>query len=300
MEEKNIDELLSEEIAAQIKALSDLQSGTKEKSTANLQRLAQRSKIYLRKASPTILSGLGAAGVIVTSVLAVRATPKALRKIRADSKTNHDGDPEAYSKLEAVKSAWVCYIPAAISGTATIFCIFGANVLSKRQQAALTSAYVLLNDSYNNYKDKLKELYGEEAHQKIVDAIAAEKAKDVYITSTGLVRNSSLDFDEHDPNDERLFYDAYSNRYFESSINRVIQAEYHLNRDFVISGYLPANHFYQLLGLEPLEGGDTVGWSIDTGIYWIDFNHSKVTLDDGLEVLVIDMDWVPDAGWDSE
>ena len=49
----------------------------------NLQRLAQRSKIYLRKASPTILSGLGAAGVIVTSVLAVRATPKALRKIRA-------------------------------------------------------------------------------------------------------------------------------------------------------------------------------------------------------------------------
>ena len=39
----------------------------------NLQRLAQRSKIYLRKASPTILSGLGAAGVIVTSVLAVRA-----------------------------------------------------------------------------------------------------------------------------------------------------------------------------------------------------------------------------------
>lgn len=142
----------------------------------NLQRLAQRSKIYLRKASPTILSGLGAAGVIVTSVLAVRATPKALRKIRADSKVNHDGDPEAYSKLEAVRSAWVCYIPTAISGTATIFCIFGANVLNKHQQAALTSAYALLNDSYNNYKDKLKELYGEEAHQKIIDAIAAEKA----------------------------------------------------------------------------------------------------------------------------
>lgn len=52
----------------------------------NPQRLAQGSKIYLRKASPIILSGLGAAGVIVTSVLAVRATPKALRKIRADSK----------------------------------------------------------------------------------------------------------------------------------------------------------------------------------------------------------------------
>lgn len=31
MEEKNIEELLSEEIAAQIEALSDLQSGSKEK-----------------------------------------------------------------------------------------------------------------------------------------------------------------------------------------------------------------------------------------------------------------------------
>lgn len=176
----------------------------------NPQRLAQGSKIYLRKASPIILSGLGAAGVIVTSVLAVRATPKALRKIRADSKANHKGVPGAYSLLGAVLSAWVCSIPAAIGGTATIFCMFGANVLSKHQQAALTSAYALLNDSYNNYKDKLRELYGEEAHQKIVDAIAAEKAKDVYITSTGLVRNSSLDFDEHDPNDERLFAEITS------------------------------------------------------------------------------------------
>lgn len=34
MEEKNIEELLNEEIAAQIEALSGLQSGTKEKSTA--------------------------------------------------------------------------------------------------------------------------------------------------------------------------------------------------------------------------------------------------------------------------
>ena len=34
MEEKNIEELLSEEIAAQIEALSYLQSGSKEKSTA--------------------------------------------------------------------------------------------------------------------------------------------------------------------------------------------------------------------------------------------------------------------------
>ena len=55
----------------------------------NLQRLAHRSKIYLRKASPTILSGFGAAGVIATSILAVKATPKAIRRIRNDSCVKH-------------------------------------------------------------------------------------------------------------------------------------------------------------------------------------------------------------------
>lgn len=261
----------------------------------NLQRLAQRSKIYLRKASPTILSGLGAAGVIATSVLAVRATPKALRKIRADSKVNHDGDPEAYSKLEAVRSAWVCYIPAAISGTATIFCIFGANVLSKHQQAALTSAYALLNDSYNNYKDKLKELYGEEAHQKIIDAIAAEKAKDVYITADGICESTSLSFDERNPDDMRLFYDAFSRRYFESTIAQVLEAEYHLNRNLSLGGDVCINDFYNFLGIEPIDGGDYLSWFYfyEDGISWIDFNHRKTVLEDGLEVYVVDIVYTP-------
>lgn len=158
----------------------------------------------------------------------------------------------------------------------------------------------LLNDSYNNYKDKLKELYGEEAHHKIVDAIAAEKAKDVYITSTGLVRNSSLDFDEHDPNDERLFYDAYSNRYFESSINRVIQAEYHLT--VILSS---ADIYRRIIFINCLVLSLQKEEIRLDGVLIQEYTGSiltipKVTLDDGLEVLVIDMDWVPDAGWDSE
>lgn len=266
----------------------------------NFQRLAQRSKIYLRKASPTILSGLGAVGVIVTSVLAVKATPKAIERIRSDSCVNHDGDPYAYTKLEAVKSAWTCYIPAVTIGTSTIVCIFGANVLNKRSQAAISSSYALLNTSYQDYKNKLKELYGEEAHQKIIDSIAVEHANDMYITSTTFLGGGSLDFDEHNPDDNRLFYDAFSKRYFESSINRVIQAEYHLNRDFALSGHLPVNHFYEFLGLELLDGGDDIGWSVESGLCWIDFDHRKTILDDGLEVYAIYMEWLPTTEWDCD
>lgn len=102
----------------------------------------------LKKASPTILTCIGAAGVVVTAVLAVKATPKADSLIKADSRRNHDGDPYAATKLEAVKSCWKCYIPAAATGVATIICIFGANTLNKKQQASLASAYALVNRSY--------------------------------------------------------------------------------------------------------------------------------------------------------
>lgn len=248
----------------------------------------------LKKISPTILSCFGAAGVVGTSVLAVKATPKALRKIRLDSKYTHN-DPDAYTKLEAFQSAWFYYVPSVVMGAATIVCIFGANILNKHQQAAITSAYALLNDAYQDYKNKLKELYGEDAHRKIMEAIAVEKANDVYMASTGLVEGSSLDFDEHNPDDNRLFYDTYSKRYFESSINRVLQAEYYLNRDFAIGGYRSVNDFYEFLGIAPINGGDEIGWDIATGLAWIDFNHYKTVLDDALEVCVIDMDWLPEV-----
>lgn len=68
----------------------------------------------LKKASPTILTCIGAAGVVATAVLAVKATPKADSLIKADSRRNHDGDPYAATKLEAVKSCWKCYIPRGV------------------------------------------------------------------------------------------------------------------------------------------------------------------------------------------
>lgn len=251
----------------------------------------------LKKASPTILSGLGAAGVVGTSILAVKVTPKALRKIRADSREKHN-DPNAYTKLEAIQSAWMYYIPSAVMGVATIVCIFGANILNKRQQAALTSAYALLNDAYQDYRDKLKELYGDDVHRKIIEAIAVEKSKDVYITSNGICGGGSLDIEEHNPDDNILFYDSYSKRYFESSLNRVIQAEYYSNRDFAIGAQLSVNDFYGFLGLDPIPDGDEIGWSMCSGYSWIDFRHYKTTLEDGLEVCIIDMDYVPELGLD--
>lgn len=267
--------------------------------TPVIQMALHKSGLYLKKYSPVALSCVASVGVIVTVVTAVKATPKAVELVKADSRKNHDGDPYAYTKKEAFMSAWKCYIPTAAFCLSTIACIMGANALNSRKQAALTSAYALINQSYKEYKDKLKELYGEEAHNAIVDSIVSEKCKDVYISSPSFISSSSLDFGEGmEPEIIRTFYDSFSQRYFETTIAKVIEAEYHLNRNFMFQGIIPLNDFYEFLGLEKTEFGETVGWSSCNGdIYWIDFNHHKLTLEDGMEIFVIDMVFEPTAEW---
>ena len=247
----------------------------------------------LKRNSPLFLTCLGAAGVIMTTVMAVRATPRALRQIENDSRINHDGDPKAYTKTEAVKSSWKFYIPATVIGIGTMVCIFSANILGQKQQASIISAYALINSAYKEYQCKVKELYGEETHNAVLDAIAVEKCKDVEITASIFSETGSLDFDINDP--IRLFYDIFSNRYFETSAEKVIQAEYHLNRNFILKGYVSLNEFYEFLGLEPMDYGNEIGWSIDDEIYWIDFGHHKAVMDDGLECCIIDMLFRPSA-----
>lgn len=265
-----------------------------------IQKMLYKSGLYVRKYSPVALSCVASVGVVVTAVAAVKATPKAVMLIQADSRKKHDGDPYAATKKEAVVAAWKCYIPAVAIGASTIACIMGVNALNRHQQAALTSAYALVQNSYKEYKDKLKELYGEEAHNAIMDSIVKEKCKDISIYTPGcLVSSSSLDFGEGmEPEITRTFYDAFSQRYFESTIEKVIQAEYHLNRNFMFAGVIPLNDFYEFLGLEKTELGDTVGWSSVNGdIYWIDFNHHRLTLDDGMEIYVIEMVFEPTPEW---
>ena len=47
--------------------------------------------------------------------------------------------------------------------------------------------------------------------------------------------------------------------------------------------------------MEPIDGGDDIGWGLDSGLCWVDFNHYKSVLDDGLEIYVIDMNFLPDV-----
>lgn len=248
----------------------------------NITKLATQSIGFLKHHSPTILTYIGAAGTIATAVMAVRATPKAIRIIEEDSIIAHDGDPNAYSKMEAIQSAWKCYIPSIMIGSATIACIFGANVLNRRQQAVLMSAYMFLDRTYKDYKAKLIELYGEEADRDIRAAIAKD-------------RYDMTDISTAD-GDKVMFYEEHYGKFFERTMLEVQDAEYQINRKLATEGEASVNDFLELLGLSRVEIGDALGWSheiiCDTyygGHSWIDFEHELIKMDDGMECYVINM-----------
>ena len=239
-----------------------------------MSNLLNHARMFLSKNSPTILTCIGGVGVIASTILAAKATPKALQLL--EEATEKKG--EKLTKFEVVKTAAPAYIPSAIVCTTTLVCIFGANALNKRQQASLISAYALLDTSFKTYKDKVQELYGKDANDRVVEEIA----KDAYEESDA-------------PSDgKQLFYDEFSGRYFESTMETVLNAEYKINQFLVNEFYAELNEFYDMLGLEHKDFGDTLGWSIEAGAQWynyswIDFEHQKILINDEIECCIIRM-----------
>lgn len=248
-------------------------------------------KEFTKKHATEILTVVASLGVIGTSVLTASATIKAKERIKDCVLFS---DEKVYSLKDKIKICWKDYIPPVLSASATITCIVGIDILGHRALKDLSSAYVLLNSSYFTYKNKLKELYGEEAHNKIINEIVKEQPKPVYMGIEGICSFDHLYFDTNEPDITRTFFDGYSQRYFESTVAKVLEAEYFLNRNFMTKGAISLNEFYLYLGLEPVEGGDDIGWDIFYGTYWLDFSHTTTTLDDGMEIFVIDFTYGPE------
>ena len=252
-----------------------------------------KAEVLLRKHSPTILTVLGSAGVVATTVLAVKATPKAMKLIEEEKMARREyttifADNQSYetvvfpdlTPLEVVKIAWKPYVPAAITGLSTIFCILGINFLNTRRQASLMSAYALLDNSYKEYRKFVDELYGEKSDKKVVQEIVNENVDKELVS---------------DDDDVVTFFDFESMRSFESTFEEVKEAERVFIENFIKSGFACLNDFYALLGLLPVEYGYQLGWSALSGYdpKELAFEYEKTVMDDGFECYIITMPTSP-------
>ena len=162
----------------------------------------------------------------------------------------------------------------------------------------MASAYALLDQGFKDYRRKLKELYGDEADKKVIEALAVEKSQTVYINASYLAGPCDLALEENSSKPV-LWYDEYSKRFFTASLEQVLMAEYHLNRNYILRGEAVINELYEFLGLEPTDWGAEAGWApMDEGMFWIEFNHIPAKLDDGSVFYIIEMPFEPILNYD--
>jgi hypothetical protein len=220
---------------------------------------------------------VGAAGVIATTVTAVKATPKAL--LLLEKAKEEKG--EQLTKLEVVKVAGPAYVPTVVLGVSTLACIFGANVLNKYSQASIVSAYALVDGAYKDYRKKVDEINGKEAGDQVRAGIAKDKYNEQYEKSPIVPEEG-----------KRLYYDYFSEQYFEATPFEVQRAEYEMNRTLMLDDCVYLDDWYRMIGLDPFEPSNNFGWTTcgNMDAYWqtwIDFHHQTVEVDDGLECTII-------------
>lgn len=263
----------------------------------NLSSISKGIRTALTKHSPEILTGIGITGMITTTVLAVRATPRAvelisdLKKEQLHSITqeqveelhkNGEVDLNPITAIDIVKATWKCYIPAAITGSLSVICLIGASSVNVRRNAALATAYTLSESALKEYQEKVVEQIGEKKEQAVRDAIAKDKLEQDPVTNREVIITEKGD---------TLCYDALSGRYFKSDIDKIKKAVNEINRNLLGDMYISLNDFYYELGLDNTKLGDELGWNVDNGL--IDLNFSSQLASDGTPCLVINYQVAP-------
>lgn len=260
----------------------------------NLSRLVKSTALVLRKNSPAILLGIGISGMITTTILAVKATPKALktfeherdRREKESINSGNGGAIDPLSNTDMIKLAWKCYIPSLITGCASIACLIGASAVNSKRNAALATAYTISESALKEYKEKVVETIGDKKEKSIRDSIDKDKvvrnpakSGDIIITEKG----------------NTLCLDSLSGRYFKSDIDKIKKSVNILNRQMLDEMYVSINDFYYELGLSNIKVGDDIGWNVSDGL--IDVTFSSQLNEDGTPCLVLNYSIQPRYGY---
>ena len=241
----------------------------------NLATIVASTRQFVSKRSPEILTGIGIAGMISTTVLAVKATPKAMELIEEKKREEW---LDKLSPVEMVKVAWKPYIPAIVTCVTSTACLIGASSVSAKRNAALATAYKLSETALTEYREKVIETIGEKKERTVRDQVAEERVKKNPVSKNEVIITG---------NGKTLCFDPISGRYFMCSIETIKRAENTLNKQMLhdISGYVSLNEFYDEIGLDHTSVGDDLGWNTDQ---IIDIDFSSQLNDNGEPSVVLD------------
>lgn len=258
--------------------------------------LASRVGKFLSDNSPTILTAAAVTGAVTTAVLAGRASFKAAELIRQDAEDSLD-DPDyadgifeneferlRYNALLVGK----LYIPAALSGAATVACIVAVNQIGNRRAAAMAAAYSLAEKGFDEYRAKVVEKLGEKKEKAARTEIAQQRVRDYgppeELEDAVLIGDTK----------SVLCCDLFTGRYFLSDMETLRRAENDINYQVNHNYSASLSDFYDRIGLPHTSMSDDFGWNADK-LLALDF-HAVLT-PSGKPCLTFDFHVLPIRGY---
>lgn len=267
----------------------------------------------IQKKSPELLVAAGIAGVVVSAVMACKATIKA-SEVAEETKDTIDEIHEieeqgvtragnAYSADDAKKDLTTAYLqtgakyaklyaPSVILGAASITCIVASHRVLKKRNIALAAAYTTLDKSFKEYRGRVMERFGEQVEKEIRYNIKAKEIKKTVVDETGKKEKVKevVDVpavDGWDPSQ----YSPYARRFDETHPNWTKNPE--MNRFYLKArqaqandmlkarGHLFLNEVYDMMGFPRTKAGAVVGWLYDPkrpelGDSYVDFGMYEI------------------------
>lgn len=259
-------------------------------------KVAGRGLLLVKKHSPEILTAVGITGVVVSAVMASKATLKlepVVEKVKngkdeAKSMLEDEMFPE-YDKDRHNKEVARVYVKGALDlsklygpsvtlGLSSIACIIGAHGIMRKRNVALAAAYKAVETSFTEYRKRVIAELGEEREEDIHIGrqqveVVDENGKKTKVTKV-------------DPNGISAyarFFDEYSENWSKTPEYNLLflKAQQNYANDLLHArGHVFLNEVYDMIGIPRSQAGQVVGWVIskdgdnfiDFGVY--DFNNA--------------------------
>lgn len=259
--------------------------------TTAVSGFVNRGLFQLKKHSPEILAIGGTIGVIASGVMACIATTKANALLEEAKETldaihavaeNKEGTEEEYSEDDIKKATVVVYSQTAwkfikLYGPSVALCalslgsLLGSNHILRQRNAALSMAYMAVKAGFDEYRNRLRDRYGEQTDRELLYDIKSEKiATTVKDEETGEEKVVETTVETIDPSrvcspyafifDELNPYYKKSAKYNEMFL-RSKQAWF--NDLLRVNKHVFLNDVLEELGMRKTIMGQHVGWIFD-------------------------------------
>jgi len=247
--------------------------------------IAKRTEKFFADNSPVVLTVFAVTGTLTTAYLTGLASFKAIEIISEEQNRrfmmNENSLIEDKEKFQLV---WKEYIPAAGVCLGTLGCIITANRIGTRRAAAMAAAYSISEKAFSEYKEKVVEKLGDNKERAIRDEIAQDR----------IIANPSTGREVLVGRGDVLCFDAYTGRYFLSSMEEIKKAQNDTNYEILHNNYCSLGEFYNRLGLPGTSFSEEVGWNSD---HLLEVIFSTVLADDGQPCLSLRFTVEPIRGY---